>query len=85
MTLVEMPRPGSFESMLEGDLIGLSMEELWLIPLRMAEAAYAWQLEMGRLYAGLFSPLWHAHPHAARYQLEVPDPIAEAPEQDLFA
>ena len=85
MTHVELPQASSFQSMLDGDLLELSLEEFWLLPVRFAEMAYAWQLEMGQLYTSMFSPMWHAHPHAARYQLEVPDPIAEAPEQDLFA
>lgn len=59
---------------------------LALLPWQSAQAMHAAAEQAWLLWARIFlSPAFSPHPHEPPAQLEIPDPIEAAPEQDLFA
>lgn len=59
---------------------------LWAPWLAYFNVVHAWQTECCRLWARNCLPSFFApHPHEGHHQLEIPDPLAEAKEPELFA
>ncbi|AKH43772.1 hypothetical protein FHS61_002822 [Altererythrobacter atlanticus] len=60
--------------------------DLASIPWEYARAIHGWQEEWARFCAHFcMGSAFPPHAHEARWQLEIPDPIAAEAEQDLFA
>tara|TARA_R110000787_G_scaffold63653_3_gene143159 strand:+ start:430 stop:651 length:222 start_codon:yes stop_codon:yes gene_type:complete len=58
----------------------------WAIGLNFCHVFHAWQLEWCHMWAHQWLPsLYPPHPHVGHHQLEIPDPLAEAKEPELFA
>ena len=65
---------------------GAVIASLWSLPFTMARMMHDFEIDSMHAWARSVWGHDHVHPHHEPLgQLEIPDAIAEAPEQDLFA
>lgn len=58
----------------------------WALWLNFYHVLHSWQVEWCQIWAHDYLPsLFAHHRHEGHHQLEIPDPLAEASEPELFA
>lgn len=62
-----------------------ALVSLWSMPFTFARMMHDFEVDSMHNWARLFWSYDRPHRHEPATELEIPDPIAEAPEQDLFA
>lgn len=78
-----MHTPGTGEVGIAPD--SAAIVSLWSLPFAMVRLMHDFEIDSMHAWARSVWGHDHVHPHEPATQLEIPDPIAEAPEQDLFA